>query len=159
MTHTQSMSRYTTLHTIAPELPDGRLVRVSFTTNGRGLHCVAFEYRDGHIDPELLRDFAEMSRHLSHTAAFALDATLVGTPPVWQGWIQRIPPKQMGPLSTIGLRAVRVDGRLLYEVRCRADLISPPLAEELSGSAFPELNGMLPRVVSQLRQGLLVSAA
>lgn len=145
------MSKYTTRHDIVPALPDGRLVQVAFSTNGRGMHRIGFQHLSGHIHPQLLRDIDELSRQLSYTAMFTVEALLLGTPPLWAAQVERVPADLMAPLRTFTIRADRYADPF-YELHCRADLVSRELVAELNTVVFPYLANELARVVQALRE-------
>lgn len=109
---------------------------------------IVFDHLAEHLDPLLMYDVAEMTRHVARSM-FLFDHTRLGSPAVWDCWVERVPPEQMPPLATFTLRRGVCDGREFYEFRCRADMISQELADELNEEIYPSVHGaLLPRWVT-----------
>lgn len=146
------MNRYTTFHTLEPSLPDGHLAQATVTLAPRGhLNRIVFAHLDGHIDPGLLRDIAEVARHAARSM-FLFDRTLLGASALWDSRIERVPEEHLPPLHTFTLCKTVCGGRDFYLFRCRDDLITQALADELNEEVLPPVYGaLLPRTAVPVR--------
>lgn len=127
---------YRVQHLIVPKLPDDHLILSEWDPE---LQRVAGKYRNGHITPELLHDLEEIHRHLAR-----IGMVRPGDPGEPDEWWFEWAPKETLPLLTISTRTgFLTSGARFFEFRCRSDMISKDLIDEINEWATAQYRGKL----------------
>jgi hypothetical protein len=124
---------------LVPDLPDDHLVVIRYNEK-----LLSQDIREGFMKPELLHDYEEFLKHLSHSGILEIAPHRVNEEPDWdQGW--EPVDKEYMPLRTFGVRAKRgVKGqRDNYIFFFRSDMIKEELTKEMQDYWIPKFAGLM----------------
>lgn len=128
------------LHVIRDTVPDGRLVRLVTLD-----HVARFEYLAGHINPLLVGDINELSRHVARSGLFTYEVDRLGAEGAFRAWLEPGNPDYMAPGQTLQIRLPRAhpEAPPSFEVWCRSDMIEPEVLREMNEVALPAVCSVL----------------
>lgn len=119
------MARFTNHWRTAAELPDGRLVQMTWDS-GDPVHVNVITH-EHHIHPDLAGDLDEFVSRLAYSGVYEFRPDLISTPPEFHSAYECVD-SELLPLRTFAIRVV--GGHALFIVR--NDMMSPELAKELT---------------------------
>jgi hypothetical protein len=138
---------YRTLHEVGTNLPDGRAVDLEIKDN-----LLHFVYQAGRVDPDLVRDLDELSRHMTRSGLLDIrpDRLIQAPDPLFKVHFEAVRRSAANMAQGFGTRIGQDRKIPFFEIYCRWDLIDPVVIREMNEEILPVVCSVLVPVVRQV---------